>query len=112
MSKSHKKLWLMADYVEKQKVSRNTPEFKVKMAKPRPKQSTAATRLWAMSKFRKKMLEAQKAADHVTPMIEVWERPGYREKMAAIQQSSAHRSLMSKVATEREARKRKERGKA
>lgn len=55
----------------------NTSEFKIKMAKPRPAQSTAATRLWATPKFRKKMLEAQRAADHVAPAIEVWERPGY-----------------------------------
>ena len=38
--------------------------------------------------------------------LEVWERPGYREKMRTIQQSPAHRALMSKIASEREARKR------
>ena len=110
MSTAQKEVWVRDGYAKKQAEIRSTPEFKAKLGKPRPTQSKSMTVVWSTEKHRKKIagltVERSAAGLISKAALEVWERPGYREKMRTIQQSPAHRALMSKIASEREARKR------
>lgn len=113
MAKSHRRTWRKPGYAEHQAEVRRSPEFKAKLAKPRPSQSTAMHRLWADEAFRQKVHEAKMSPKGrkraSTAATDRWQNQVYRDSVMKTRMSPEGRAKASTAAVERERRKRLER---
>lgn len=102
MSESHKKQWRDKEWRAHQMEVRNSPEFRAELAKPRPKMSIAAKRMWRDSNY----IEAVAAGNRKPSSkrkkrkaaLARWQRKEYRERVMSIRMSPEGRARASAAA--------------